>query len=134
MARLHGLCFVAPRPWTATEFGALLAQPTTRHVILPHGIAFGRIAADEAEVLTLAVDPARRGQGLGAQLLADLTALFLRDGARRVFLEVGVDNLAARALYTSAGFREVGCRPGYFTASGQPAVDAIVLARDLHIR
>ncbi len=134
MARLHGLCFVAPRPWTAAEFEALLSQPTTRHVTEQHGFAFGRIVADEAEVLTLAVDPAMRGQGRGARLLADLTALLVRDGATRIFLEVGVDNLAARALYQAAGYREAGRRPGYFTAPGQPAADALVLVRDLHIR
>lgn len=78
----------------------------------------------EAEVLSIAVDPAREGRGLGAVLLTEL----MREAARRecddVVLEVRVDNDRAQRLYRRFGFSSVGVRKGYY----QPMnVDALVM-------
>jgi ribosomal-protein-alanine N-acetyltransferase len=78
----------------------------------------------EAEVLSIAVDPAREGRGLGAVLLTEL----MREAARRacddVVLEVRVDNDRAQRLYQRFGFAGIGVRKGYY----QPAnVDALVM-------
>lgn len=97
----------------------------------PTGFLLGRIVADEAEVLTLAVDPASRRRGIGARLVAAFLAEAAARGAGRAFLEVAADNAAARALYAAAGFAEVARRRGYYRDPAGGAVDALVLARDL---
>jgi len=81
---------------------------------------------DEAEILTLAVDPACRRRGVGGALLG----AFLGGRRGRVFLEVRPSNLAARGLYGSFGFSERGRRSGYYTS---PREDAILLERTLPI-
>jgi ribosomal-protein-alanine N-acetyltransferase len=91
------------------------------------GFSLSRLAANEAEILSIAIAPARRGRGFARPLL-DLHLRRLAGlGARTVFLEVDEHNAPARALYGRAGFYEVGRRPGYYT----PGATALVLRRDL---
>ncbi|HTL99331.1 MAG TPA: GNAT family N-acetyltransferase [Holophagaceae bacterium] len=71
-------------------------------------------AAGEAELLRIAVDPARRGEGLGKALLAACEAELAASGIRELRLEVRVSNAAARALYARAGWRESGLRKAYY--------------------
>jgi ribosomal-protein-alanine N-acetyltransferase len=104
-----------------------VAQPGVFGLIDPAGaMLLARVAADEAEILTLAVAPALRRQGRGRALL---TAAVLRAAseATAMFLEVSAGNLAAQNLYFGAGFREVGRRRRYY-ADG---ADALVLRREL---
>jgi [ribosomal protein S18]-alanine N-acetyltransferase len=82
----------------------------------------------EADVLTLAVDPACWGRGIGTALLTALVAEAGNRGCAEVFLEVREDNPRARALYRRHGFAEVGVRRGYYQPSG---TDAIVMRKDL---
>ena len=131
MARLHGLCFVHPRPWNADEFAAVLGSPLCFVLMQPGGFLIGRVVAGEAEVLTLAVDPAARRLGIGRALMQGFLAAATGRGATRAFLEVAADNGAALALYHKAGFAEVGVRRGYYRQSSGPALDARVLAREI---
>lgn len=80
----------------------------------PAGFAFGRAAADEAEVITITVRPRLRQLGIGAALLKALAAEAKLRGAASLFLEVAVSNLAAQALYRAGGFRQVGRRKDYY--------------------
>jgi ribosomal-protein-alanine N-acetyltransferase len=124
----------------------LLLDPSVIcHLARDHGgrgaaLAFimSRIAADEAEILSVAVAPKARGRGLAGDLLRHHLARVAARGAVRMFLEVGEDNAPALRLYTKAGFREVGKRPGYYprgtsaTAVGESgAVSALILRREL---
>ena len=130
LAALHALAFTVPRPWGAAEFTALLASP---HVILvaePDGFALGRVIADEAELLTIAVHPAARRRGVGRRLLTELIDQTASRGAGRMFLEVSAENDSAIALYLRAGFTQVALRKSYFT-SGDRRIDALVLQRIL---
>lgn len=130
-AALHARAFDHPRPWTAAEFNALLVSPGTFVVGAAHGFALGRVVADEAELLTLAVAPEARRQGIGSALVREFGTQALCRGARTAFLEVAADNAAARALYKRLGYRESGRRKHYYrTAAGVP-VDAIVMTRAL---
>ncbi len=86
-----------------------------------------RYAADEAEVLTVAVVPERRQQGLGGRLVAAAAEEARKQGATRLFLEVSTRNPAARGLYQRLGFVQVGRRRGYY-ADGS---DALTLSRAL---
>lgn len=132
LARLHAQSFTLPRPWSAAEIAALLAD---RAVFLclagAQGFLLGRVVLDEAEVLTLAVDPAHRRKGLGAALLADYHARARERGAAESFLEVAADNLPALELYCAAGYVQQGRRPRYYTAPGRAAVDALILRKML---
>ena len=125
--------------WEAAALAELLAMPGALALIVEVGaappakppaallgLALGRVAAEEAEVLTLGVCPAARRLGLGRALIDAMVARTLALGARRVFLEVAEDNKAARSLYAAAGFREVGCRPAYYRRATR-SVDAVIM-------
>lgn len=95
------------------------------------GFILSRIAAGEAEILSVAVAARWQGRGLGRKLLD----LHMRRIAGllvgTVFLEVEENNRAALRLYAASGFRQVGHRAGYYPRDGEGAVAALVLRRDL---
>lgn len=130
LAELHAAAF-AHDPWSAQDFAAFLQDPTTLLVTSAQGFALLRVVLDEAEVLTLAVAPAARGQGHGTALLSAALAQAAKRGATRLFLEVAADNAAARALYMRAGFVQTGQRRGYYARAGRLPVDALLLERGL---
>jgi ribosomal-protein-alanine N-acetyltransferase len=85
---------------------------------------------EDGELLNVAVDPKFRGKGLAGQML---DAALIELGARSVrtaFLEVRESNSAARALYKSRGFIEIGRRSNYYR---RPVEDALVLRRSLEV-
>lgn len=129
LAALHARAFTDTRSWSASEFADLLASPHVFLVAQPVGFALGRVIADEAELLTLAVAPDARRLGHGRALLAAFETGAQTRGAAQAFLEVAADNAAARALYTAAGWTESGRRPGYYRTSGGQNVDALVLGK-----
>lgn len=130
LARLHAAAMTLPRPWAAHEIGTLRIMPGGIECVRPEGFALGRIAADEAELLTIAVHPEARRRGIGGALLAAYHDAAARRGALTSYLEVAETNDGARALYASAGYAEVGRRPGYYTEV-TPHVAAIVMSRAL---
>lgn len=131
MAALHARCFTTPRPWTAAEFAALLAEPPVFATLAETGFALGRVVADEAELLTIAVAPEARRQGEGRALLDGFLRTARARGAETAFLEVAADNAAALALYRWSGFAEAGRRRGYYHSPGNPPVDALVMVKSL---
>lgn len=130
LARLHASAFAQDRPWTAAEFASLLSFPGSLLLGDARAVLLGRVTLDEAEILTLATDPAHRRQGLAATLLARFEAEARARGAARAFLEVAEDNAPARALYEGRGYRGVGRRPAYYARPGAP-VAALVLSREI---
>lgn len=131
---LHADAFASlgERGWTRQEIAELLAAPGVAGVLVQSdeetiGLALCRIAADEAELLTIAVRADHRRQGAGAALLRLVLALVRERGARNLFLEVGSDNPAALHLYRQAGFQAVGRRRAYYSRPGQRDADAIVM-------
>lgn len=128
MALLHGRAFAARERWGADAIELQLALPGVFGWIAPAGgMILARVAADEAEVLTLAVDPAVQRRSLGRTLLRRTLATARQRGAGAMFLEVASGNGPARALYVAAGFVTVGCRRRYYPDGG----DALVLRRSL---
>ena len=135
-AALHAAAFA--HSWSAEEFEALLANTNVagEAAVDPasgdlRGFVLTRLAADEAEILTIAVDGALRRRGVGRALLAAHLSRLPSLGAKKLFLEVERENAAAIALYAKFGFREVGQRQGYYRKSGGAAATALVLRRDL---
>ncbi|WP_431282384.1 GNAT family N-acetyltransferase [Humitalea sp. 24SJ18S-53] len=128
LAGLHTAAFPPEESWGIGAIGTMLAMPGAFGLVLPEqGFILARVAAGEAEVLTLAVAPPARRQGIGAGLVVAAMAGALARGASVLFLEVSEDNLAARALYAALGFEQVGRRRRYY-ADGS---DALVLSRPL---
>jgi ribosomal-protein-alanine N-acetyltransferase len=135
LAVLHGRAFA--HGWSESEFERLLAdKAVVAHVAragnrgAPAGFMLSRRAADEAEILTVAVAPAERGRGIARALLARHLGRLAALGITRVFLEVDDGNRPALRLYARAGFREVGRREGYY-ARAEGARAALTLRRDL---
>jgi ribosomal-protein-alanine N-acetyltransferase len=134
LADLHAACF--HRGWSEEEVLSLLADPAVlAHCVYcgrkPAGFVLSRTAADEAEILSIAVDERWRGRRLGRSLIDLHLRQLAGHRVRNVFLEVDEGNVAALRLYRTAGFRQVGRRPNYYPKpDGNPAT-ALVLRRDL---
>ena len=128
MALVHGRAFAGRERWSADAIELQLALPGAfGWIARAGGMILARVASDEAEVLTLAVDPVVRRQGLGRALLEQALATARQRGASALFLEVASGNGPGRALYAAAGFAAVGRRHGYYPGGG----DALVLRRPL---
>ncbi len=122
--------------WTPQMFAAEFAQPASRRLYLVAeegdtligyaGMMF--TGGPQADVVTLAVDPAHWGRGTGTALLLALVGEAGCRGCREVLLEVRKDNPRARQLYLRHGFTEIGVRRGYYQPSG---VDAVVMRKVL---
>lgn len=130
IAKLHAASF--QRGWGEEEFHRLLID---RNVVGHRatvgatlvGFILSRLAAGEAEILSVAVAPGWRGRGFARPLL-DLHLRRLAGlGVRAVFLEVGETNTPAGRLYRRTGFYEVGRRKGYYDGG----TTALILRRDL---
>lgn len=120
------------RTWTRQDLVELVALPGVTGLLLQvdgrdAGLAVCQVAADEAELLTLAVRPVHRRRGAARHLLTAVIDHVRTAGARALFLEVGVDNPAARSLYNSQGFRAVGERRAYYQRGQGPPADGIVM-------
>jgi len=137
-SHLHREAFepMGERGWTRRDVAGLLASPGVAGFLLTEhssdiGMSIHRVAADEAELLTVAVDPAHRRRGAARLLLGAVVDRVRGDGARTLILEVGADNPGARTLYDSLGFRTAGRRAGYYARRGRPAVDALIMRLNL---
>lgn len=133
IAYIHAKSF--RRGWSEDEIERMLADSS----VLAHraqqgnalsGFILSRLAADEAEILSVAIDERRRGAGTGPRLLQFHLGRLAARGVRAVFLEVEDGNKPARKLYERAGFHEVARRNAYYPTAYGPA-PAIVMRRDL---
>jgi tRNA threonylcarbamoyl adenosine modification protein YeaZ len=123
LAKLHAACF--EDAWDETALTRLLASPGCAALVAagaegPVGLLIYRVIADEAEILTLGVDPNLRRRGAGRALVEGMLALKIP----QVFLEVASSNCDAITLYTKLGFSQVGLRKAYYASTGD---DALIL-------
>lgn len=121
-----------PEPWSSGLLTAELHHPASLVLVATTGgdvvgYASFRRAADEAELLRIAVAPTARSRGVGRRLVETGLGELARRGVIRCFLEVRPHNAPARALYRRLGFQETGRRRGYY-ADGS---DALLLSRAL---
>ena len=131
LAATHARAFAGTRGWSETEFASLLASPGVYLAGDAKSFVLGRVTLDEAEILTLATDPAWQRQGLARKVLQQFGTIAKRQGAATVFLEVAADNAPALALYRHAGFVEVGQRPQYYATQTGTRIGALVLRKVL---
>ena len=133
IAQIERSCFADP--WSEESFRRLVGVPPAIFLVasIPPDVAIaGYVVAfsvgEDAEVLNVAVDPKFRGKGLAGQMLDGALIELGARGVRVAFLEVRESNSAARALYRSRGFVEIGRRSSYYR---RPVEDALVLRRSL---
>jgi len=134
MAALHQSCF--PRPWDEAAMTTFIASPDTICLLAsinddsrrtPAGFLIARKAADEAELLTLAVAPRWLLAGLGRALLKSAMTTLGESGAKQLFLEVEDSNVAALRLYRSLGATAVGRRSRYYEHGADAAIFSLAL-------
>lgn len=124
LAAIHAAAFPRREAWGVDAIALQLAMPGVFGLLhLLGGMILARVTEDEAEILTLAVTPESRRQGVAGFLLSGAMAEARAQAARTMVLEVAIGNAAARALYQRAGFVEAGRRPRYYADGG----DALIL-------
>jgi ribosomal-protein-alanine N-acetyltransferase len=136
---IHAEAFV--RAWSADDFAALVNNGNVFALGVRRESIFGvrrlvgfvivRVAADEAEILTIAVRRAARGKGHGRFLMEEAMRRLYRDHVAACFLEVDRGNEAAIGLYRALGFKDVGVRKGYYRAGVDPEGSALVMRLQL---
>lgn len=126
--------------WNRQQVAEALALPNTHHLLAgPNGLepaepakavgfALTRGAADEEELLLIAVAPDMRGRGVGNALMERFTRDARARGAEKLFLEMREAN-PAEALYRRHGFTVVGRRANYYRSGSTGPFDAITYAR-----
>jgi ribosomal-protein-alanine N-acetyltransferase len=135
LAEVHTTAFDAP--WSAADLSPLMQGRGAFTLVAERedgavaGFILCRQIAGEAEVLTLAVRPAHRRQGV-AQALMEVAIALAAASAQSMFLEVADDNAGAIALYEQAGFEPVGRRVRYYARPSGEGADAIVMRRTLN--
>ena len=134
LAQIHAASF--HRGWGEGEFEQMLRESNTllhrlRQGSTVIGFSVSRIAADEAEILSIALEPGHRGRGLSRDLFLTHLGHLAGRGVRTVFLEVEENNAPARKLYERAGFAVAGRRERYYKEAGGVELNALVMRRDL---
>ncbi len=125
VVNLERQCF--PTVWYPGAYRSELENPASLYLTAWRGAALAGFAGaavieDEVHILTIAVAPACRRQGIGRRLLVELLEQAHRRGARRATLEVREGNQAARALYEKYGFEPVAYINHYYVDTGENAV------------
>ena len=137
IAAIHRSAF--NRGWSDSEIEDLLRDETVtvlvaRRIGRPRsvlGFVILRVAADEAEVLSIAVAEAARRSGIGRLLMDEASRHLYAERIALLFLEVDETNAAAFKLYDSMGFRTVGRRDAYYSAAGDGPASALVMRYDV---
>jgi ribosomal-protein-alanine N-acetyltransferase len=139
LAEIHAEAFA--RTWSGEDFATLLAQPTTFALAVRRqsflgtrrmvGFVLVRVAADEAEVLSIAVRRSARGRGYGRKLMEEALRRLYRDRITACFLEVNRSNAAAVRLYRSLGFVVAGERQRYYSEGSDGDTTALVMRLQL---
>ena len=127
-AEIYALAFADKRPWTTDEFADLIGSA--------HGImtsisdacfALGRVVAGQAELITIATEPAKQRQGHAKTCLSDFVQQCCARQAEAIFLEVDEQNTGAMALYSAFGFAETRRREGYYVHKDGSQTAAILM-------
>jgi ribosomal-protein-alanine N-acetyltransferase len=134
VAGIHAEAFA--HGWSAADIEQMLNDPAVMADALRSGnrlvgFVLSRCAADEAEILTIAVAKSSRGHGFSRLLLSRHIARLAGRGVTALFLDVEETNAAARALYDRLDFAAVGRREAYYARADGSRGHALVLRRAL---
>ncbi len=122
-----------PSPWSRELFEEELKRTQANYFVIEEGGSLaGYIgyweAPEEAHIITLAIAPLFRNQGLGKRMMDHFLSFAARKGARLATLEVREGNEAGRRLYEKCGFRMVAIRKKYYSDNLE---DAVVMIREI---
>lgn len=134
IARIHSASF--ERGWKTQEIRELMEKPGSKAFVYDidgsrAGFVLVRLAADECEIIAIAVDEQHKRKGIARKLLDFLPDYLKREGVKTIFLEVAEDNFSAMALYEAAGYAEHGRRKGYYRRWHGRRIDALMLQHKL---
>lgn len=124
LSNLHQKCFPS-KPWSADDFREL-KQSGCEIIMSENGFIVYRIVLDEAEIITIGVNPEKRRQGIASAMIGIVEKTIKNQGVKKIFLEVAANNISGQKLYENCGFRTVGLRPKYYDG-----VDAILMSKDI---
>ena len=124
LSNLHKKCF-PNKPWSADDFREL-KQSGCEIIVSENGFIVYRIAVDEAEIITIGVNPEMRRNGIASAMIGIIEKTMKSQGVKKIFLEVASNNIPAQKLYENCGFKVVGLRPKYYDG-----VDAILMSKDI---
>jgi ribosomal-protein-alanine acetyltransferase len=118
--------------WAEREYDALFSPDAPKRIALVAaepaeevaGFLIARCAVDEWEIENVVVAASLCRAGIGRALVDELLWRAQENHLTAVLLEVRESNAAARRLYETAGFSEVGRRTAYYH---DPAEDALLL-------
>lgn len=124
LSNLHKKCFPT-KPWSADDFRDL-KQSGCEIIMSENGFIVYRIVLDEAEIITIGVNPEMRRSGIASAMIGIIEKTLKSQGVKKIFLEVSSINIPAQKLYENCGFKVVGLRPKYYDG-----VDAILMSKDI---
>lgn len=124
LANLHKKCFPS-KPWSADDFRDL-KQSGCEIIMSENGFIVYRVVVDEAEIITIGVNPEMRRNGIASAMIGIIEKTIKSQGVNKIFLEVASNNTPAQKLYENCGFKTVGLRPKYYDG-----VDAILMSKDI---
>ncbi|MFQ6696541.1 MAG: ribosomal protein S18-alanine N-acetyltransferase [Alphaproteobacteria bacterium] len=124
LSNLHKKCFPT-KPWSADDFRDL-KNSGCEIIMSENGFVVYRIAVDEAEIITIGVNPDFRRNGIASAMIGIIEKTLKNQAVKKLFLEVASNNIPAQKLYESMGFKTVGLRPKYYDG-----VDAILMSKDI---
>ena len=124
LSNLHKKCF-PNKPWSADDFRDL-KQSGCEIIMSENGFIVYRIVVDEAEIITIGVNPEMRRGGIASAMICIIEKTLKNQGVKKIFLEVASNNVAGQNLYKNNGFLPVGIRPKYYDG-----VDAILMSKDI---
>lgn len=118
--------------WRASSIRHCIRDPATNVAVAPSmdgiaGFAVMQYKDDEAHLILLGVEAARRRQGIGSALMAWHETAALTAGIGTIYIEARANNAGTRAFYRALGYREVQWIRGYY----EGVEDAVRLAKDL---
>ena len=124
LSNLHKKCF-PNKPWSADDFRDL-KKSGCEIIMSENGFIVYRTVADEAEIITIGVNPEMRRQGIAISMITIIEKTIKNQGIKKIFLEVASTNKPARKLYEKSGYKTVGIRSKYYDG-----IDAILMSKDL---
>jgi len=124
LSNLHKKCFPS-KPWSADDFRDL-KQSGCEIIMSENGFVVYRIVVDEAEIITIGVNPEKRRLGIASAMIGIIEKTMQSQGVKKIFLEVASNNIPAQKLYENSGFKVVGLRPKYYDG-----IDAILMSKDI---
>ena len=124
LANLHQKCF-PNKPWSADDFRDL-KQSGCEIIMSENGFIVYRTVLDEAEIITIGVNPEKRRQGIASAMIGIIENNLKKQSVKKLFLEVAANNFSAQKLYENAGFERIGIRPKYYNGT-----DAILMEKEL---